>query len=342
MGLFGKKQPKLPSYADFSLDGLRADPAWTQAITGAGLDIARCELVFHVGSAMVGTGSEPGSPHRAQPALLLGHGDTLAIVFPGEPGVRVVKRPEFKADLQTQRSGTFQILFAPVNQLDVWMFDDFKRGTPEGEQFGQMMLQFLRGQAAQPAHAPSPSSSASSMATSVAEPPAVLSSPMAAPSSSVPSTPNQDEETAHQLVHHLAAACSEVMRLHGACYEEGGLVQKAHYVASQPQAPASRANFLRAAERHEREFVSLLNELQGATTVARGLWSDFAFVSGGPDQGMDKLLMPLVTQGVLQGDEVSSIMVGGIFVKADFGSTMDSFFETDSRLAELMTPMGGE
>lgn len=346
MPLFGNKRPKLPSYVDISLDGLRADPEWAGAIAAAGLDIDRCDLVLRLESALVGTGPEPGSPYNARPALLLGHGDTLAIAFPGERDVRVVKRPKFKGNLQTQRSGVFQILFAPIDRLDVWMFHDFKLGTPEGEHFGQMMSRFLSGQKqpAQPAPAPSPSpsSSAASMPTPAGGLAPAGPSLTATPSSSAAGTPNQDEMTAHQLAHRLAAACSEVMRLHGVCYDAGEYVQKAHYVAAQPQAPASRANFLRAAERHEQEFLTHLNELHGATTVARGLWSDFTFVVGGTDQGMDKLLIPLVTQGVLDGDEVSNIMVGGILVKADFGSTMDSFFETDRRLAELMEPMGGE
>jgi len=347
MPLFGEQLPEPKSYVGISLDGLRADPAWTEAIVRAGLDIDQCELVLRLGSATVGIGREPGSPHVAQPALLLGHGDTLAIAFPGEREVRVVRLSRFNAELQTQPSGTFQILFASVNQLDVWIvFDDLKLGTPEGEQFGQTMLQFLRGQAARPAVVLSPSSSASPMAPSVAEPPAGAPapppSPKMDPNPSVSSPANQDEETAHQLAHRLAAACSEVIRLQSACYEQAERVQKAHYVASQPQAPASRATFLGAAARYEQQFATLLNEFQGASATGRALWSDFTFLSRAPDQGMDKLLIPLVAQGVLQGDEVSNIMVGGIFLKADFGSTIDSFLETDSRLGEMMKSMGAE
>lgn len=329
MALFGKGRPRLPSYVDMSVAGLRSDPAWVEAIVGAGLDIDQCELVLRIGSAQVATGLGHGSPHFAQPVLLLGHGDTLAVAFPSEREVRVVKRPKSKAELQTQRSGTFQIMFAPVNQLDFWAFNDFKKGTPDGEQFGQTMLQFLRGQAAQPAVAPSPSSSA--------PPP----SPRVATASTV-SSPVNPEETAYQLLHRLAASCSEVMRLHGACAEEVEFVQRAHYVVSQPQAPESRASFLRTAERHEQKATGLLNDLRGAITTGRGLWSDFTFLSGTPDQGMDKLLTPFFTKGVIQGDELSHIMVGGIFLKVDFGSTIESFLETDSRLAELMKSMGSE
>jgi len=321
---------------------LRSDPAWADALLGAGLDIDRCELVVHLRSAMVGTGYESGSPFHVQPALLLGSGETIAIAFPNEREVRVVGRPKARAQLQTQRSGTFQILFGSVNQLDVWVFNDFELGTPEGEQFGRTVLQFLRGQAGKPTAA-----AASPAPAQAAKPPVAVPAPPE-PSSTVPPTAtvsssgNQADAVTHQLVHRLSAACSEVMRLHGDCSEKGELVQKAHYVAAQPQAPASREFFRQTAERLEQEFLALLNELRGAVATGKGLWSDFIFLSGGAGRNMAELLMPLATQGVIQSSELSTIMVGGIFLNADFGSTMESFYETDSRLAELMKSMDGQ
>jgi tetratricopeptide (TPR) repeat protein len=145
-----------------------------------------------------------------------------------------------------------------------------------------------------------------------------------------------DEGLARQLVPRLAAACKEVMRLHASCSESSVMVQKAHYVASQPQAPASRASFLKAAERHTQEFLTRLSAFTTAQTAARELWSQLLFASGAPDTGMDKVLVSLLKQGSVQKAELSDIMVGGIMVKANFGSTMDEFLEVDAKLAQLM------
>src|SRR5690348_6034017 len=141
MALFGKKPPRLASYVDVSLEGLRADPLWANAIAAAGLDIHRCELVIRAGSALVGTGFG-GVPRSVNPAVLLGDGDVLAIAFPGEREVEVVKRPKIRAELQTQRSGTFQLVYGNVSQMDVWMFNELRSGTPNGEAFGQRVLAF--------------------------------------------------------------------------------------------------------------------------------------------------------------------------------------------------------
>lgn len=150
------------------------------------------------------------------------------------------------------------------------------------------------------------------------------------------SSATQDEELQRHLVPRLAAVCKEVMRLHAACSESTVMVQKAHYVASQPQAPISRANFLKAAERYEQEFLTHLSAFTTAQTTARALWSQLLSVSGGPDTGMDRVLLSLFKQGLTQKDELRDIMVGGIMVKANFGSTMNEFLEVDAKLAELM------
>jgi hypothetical protein len=147
MALFGKKKAKLPSYEGASLEALIQDPQWSFALGQAGLDPSRCEVVLRLADCTVGDG---GMPVNARPALLLGQGSTLAVAFPGERDVRVVKRDTSRAELQTQRSGMFQILFGPANNLDGFMFygheDNLVANTPEGDAFGQAMLAFLRGQ----------------------------------------------------------------------------------------------------------------------------------------------------------------------------------------------------
>ena len=69
------------------------------------------------------------------------------MAFPSEREIKVLKRPESRAQLQTTQSGWFQILFGPVDSLDGFMFwgreDNLKLGTPEGDKFGSLLSAFL-------------------------------------------------------------------------------------------------------------------------------------------------------------------------------------------------------
>lgn len=137
---------KLPDYSGYSLKDLQEDPVWIGAIRKAGWSIEQIEFWWRVGRAMIGTG--PGSlPEQAGPALLLGRGDQLAIAFSDGREIRVVGRSRSNAELQTQRSGTFQITFGPVQRMDVWMLESLTAGTTEGDQFGRAMSAFFRGEA---------------------------------------------------------------------------------------------------------------------------------------------------------------------------------------------------
>ncbi len=343
MARFEPAQPMLPSHLDASLDDLRSDPMWITATESAGLDMDRCELVIRVDSATVWTGDEPGSPYRATPALLLGRGGTLAIAFPDGRAVRVVTRPNFKAQLQTQRSGDFQILFAPPSQMpDAWMFDGITAGTPSGAWFGQTILRFLRGQHAQPARAPSagtsgpPTPSGSPWAAS-AEP--TPSPPTVTLSRSVPRPANQDRETVRQLVQRLAAVCGEVMQLQSSCEKKGEEVQKVRHVAAQPQHPMSRTSFLGVAERKEKEFLALLSQLREAIAKGRRLEEELAFLAGVLGRNTVHLVQALPAD-VFIGEELATIAVGGLYLHLDFGSSMDTFYATTDRLAQAMSSIG--
>ena len=157
---------------------------------------------------------------------------------------------------------------------------------------------------------------------------------------SAPTPAGPDRLPARELVRRLAEACSEVMRLQGECFEKGELVRRAQYVVAQPQAPASRANLSRVADRYQEEFNALLSQLTDAVETGRELWHTFMARFGAPGRSVDKILMPLATEGIVQGDELSKIMIGGVFLMADFGSTLDSFFEADSRLAGALKSTG--
>ena len=138
IGLFGNRNPKLPSYIGVGLEALLQDPQWAYAIDQAGIDPARCEIVLRLAEPTVGSGGVPVSP---KPAILFGQGDTLAIAHPAEREIKVVKRDKAGAELQTQRSGWFQILFGPAQNLMGFMFygpeDNLRLGTPEGDRFGE-------------------------------------------------------------------------------------------------------------------------------------------------------------------------------------------------------------
>ncbi|MGQ0678803.1 MAG: hypothetical protein ACT4OM_03960 [Actinomycetota bacterium] len=145
MGLFGKK-PKLRSYVGASLETLLQDPQWSFALGEAGIDPHRCEVVLRFADCTVGN---RGTPEDGNPALLLGQGNTIAVAYPRERDIRVVKRDTSRAELQTLPSGKFQILFGPPINLDGFMFwgreDNLVENTPEGKAFGQAMLAFLKG-----------------------------------------------------------------------------------------------------------------------------------------------------------------------------------------------------
>lgn len=152
--------------------------------------------------------------------------------------------------------------------------------------------------------------------------------------------PAVDHALANQLVHRLAAACSEVMRLYDLGFDERVMVLKAHNVAAQPQQPSSRASFLQMARNHEQKVMSILEELAVAQSSAKELRSQFEFVSGAPEGAMGDLLTPLVTQGEISANELSSVMIGGIIAITEFGSSVDEFGEASDRLQELFSSRG--
>src|ERR1700722_12432975 len=99
MGLIGNKRPKLSSYVGVGLDALLQDPEWAYAIGQAGIDTRSCEIVLRLADPTVGSGfgAVPESP---PPAILFGQGSTLAMAFPAEREVKVVKRDKSRAQLQ--------------------------------------------------------------------------------------------------------------------------------------------------------------------------------------------------------------------------------------------------
>lgn len=145
-----------------------------------------------------------------------------------------------------------------------------------------------------------------------------------------------DAKRAPALARDLAAQCDKLMNLYYGCADKAKDVRKAEYVAAQPQGPASRQNFLGVAGRYRQEFVQNLDDLRAAQDIARATWNDLQHHTDTLGQSIDKALLPLLNSGALTMDDLNHIMVGGFGVKANFGTTVESFLEMDSKIMDAM------
>lgn len=332
MALFGKKKPKLPSYVGAGLDALLQDPEWAHAISQAGIDIKECEIVLRLAGATVGVGM--GVPQSASPAILLGQGNTLAIAYSGEREIQVVKHDKSKGELQTQRSGWFQILFGPAENLNGFMFwdhqDSLKLDSPEGKKFGPIMSAFLNGQL-KPGHV-------------VGTPQSLVSSDV---STEPPSPEFDDPEDAlrWKLVHALQASLAEMIDKNSECFDKAESVEKAfamanaEYVNGVRQHEISRNNFRDHAVRAEQELGVLLGELRQVTLAAQNQWKDLVFLLPGTENAVMRIANWCMSHGV-ESEVLSSVVGNGVFINTDFGLTRESFWAENERVAAVMKDAG--
>ncbi len=331
MGLFGKKKPKLPSYVGANLDALLQDPEWAYAISEAGIDTNQCEVVLRLADATVGSG---GVPDNAKPAVLFGQGNTLAIAFPAEREVRVVKRDKSRAELQTQQSGWFQILFGPASSLDCFIFwggkDNLKLGTPEGDKFGKVMSSFLKGQLKPQQIVGTPQSLVSS-AVSV-EPPA-------------PAFDDSEDALRWKMIHSLQSALAAMVEKNSLCFEKAEFVEKAFAMANAEfvdgirQHEISREHFRKLGEKSERELEVPLGDLRETTLAAQSQWRDLLFLLPGSENDVMRIGNWCMSHGV-DSEVLSSVVSNGIFINTDFGLTRDSFWTENERVAAVMKGAG--
>lgn len=330
MALFGKKKPKLPSYEGASLETLLEDPQWSFALGQAGIDPSRCEVVLRLADCTVGTGMGR-VPENARPALLLGQGNIIAVAFPGERDIQVVKRDTSRAELQTQRSGMFQILFGPATNLDGFMFygheDNLVANTPEGDAFGQAMLAFLRGQL-QPQQVIGTPQSISASA------PAKPNPQMSAP----PEFTDPEDVARWQMMQAVHASLIDMMDKYQLCFEKAEHIEKAYgmanteFVNGVQQHPISRENFRKLAEQEEQELPGLLVALQEVTATARGQWHDLVFLLPGDEENdIMKFANWCMASGV-DSEVMSSIVSNSMFINTDFGTTRASFWDQNERV----------
>lgn len=331
MGLFGNRKPKLPSYAGVGLEALLHDPAWASAIGDAGIDPDRCEIVLRLAEATVAAGGPPENP---KPAILFGQGNTLAIAFPAEREVRVESRDKARAELQTQRSGWFQILFGPPDSLNGFMFwgaqDNLKLGTPEGERFGEIMTAFLHGRLKARQVAGTPQSLVSSV------------EPVAPPA---PAFEDPEDALRWKLVSSVHSALAGMMAKYEQCFEKAELVEKAFNVANAEfvngvrQHEISKANFRAHGLSAERELEGLLTELRTATSAARQQWKDLLFLLPGAENDVMRFANWALPQGV-DSEMFSFILGNAVFTSTDFGVTRESFWTENERVIAAMKGTG--
>lgn len=324
MGLFGKKKPKLPSYVDESLEALLEDPQWASAVGEAGIDPSRCEVVLRLADCTVG---ERGMPVKARPALLLGQGKTLAVAFPGEHEIRVVRRDTSQAELQTQQSGWFQIVFGPARNGDGFTFwgdeDNLALDTPEGDQFGKAMSAFLNGNLNPQQVVGTPQSLVASAPNSVS-----------AQSSSVPEFDDPEDATRWQMVHAVHSSLISMMDNYQLCFEKAENVEKAYSMTTVGH-EISRENFRKYAIDGEKELEGLLLDLREATVAAQGQWNSLMLLLPGEEHDVMRLANWCISSGV-DSKVMSSIASNVVFTRTDFGTTRDSFWTENKRVIEVL------
>ncbi len=323
MGLFGNKKPKLPSYVGVGLDALLQDPEWAYAISQAGIDTKRCEIVLRLAEPTVGTG---GLPENPKPAILFGQGNTLAIAYPAEREVKVLTRDKSRAQLQTQRSGWFQIVFGAADSLNGFMFwgyeDNLKLDTPEGDKFGKLMSAFLKDQL-KPQQVVGTPQSLVSAGVSV-EPPA-------------PTFEDPEDALRWKMVYSVKAALEEMMDKYSQCFEKAEHVEKAfgmanaEFVNGVRQHELSRNSFRQHGIGAERELEGLLVGLREATAAAQNQWKNLVFLLPGSDHDIMKFANWCMSRGV-DSEVMSSVASNAMFIYADYGLTRESFWTENERV----------
>lgn len=328
MGLFGNKKPKLRDFSGTDLDGLLSDPDWAYAISQAGLSPDASEVVLRVSGATLGVN---GAPVSAEPAILFGQGNTLALAYPGDREVNVVKRDRSRAQLQTIRSGSFQILFGAASTLDGFMFwnpqDNLTLGAPEGEMFGKFMSSFIKG-------ALKPQAVRGTPQSLVATPPA---------SELIDLTFDDPQDALRwTTMRNTHAALTEMMAQYQVCFEKAEHTEKAYgmanaeYVNGVQQHPISRENFRQAAIRNEAELPPLLTQLRERTAAARTSWEELLFLLPSGENDVMRVANWCMANNVAS-DIMSFVITNAMFAKTDFGLTRESFWAENDRVVAVMS-----
>lgn len=346
MGLFGKKKPKLRSYAGDDLESILRDEVWLSAMTQAGVEAQRCELVLRLSACTI---SDGGSPIEASPAVLLGQGGVLAVAYPTDREVRVTKRDISRGELQTQRSGMFQVLFGPPSNLDGFMFygpqDGLKAGTDTGEAFGAALGAFMNGQLAPGQVTGTPQSLAANTVHS--HPRDAGAQDAGSPESSVSEAGDEDPGDAlrHKAPQALYLSLKDVSSKYEACLAQADRVEKgysmseAEFVNGVRQQESSRNAFRQHAARGESELGSMLGDLRKATVDAADQWRDLVFLLPGEEGDVMKIANWCMASGV-DSEVMSSVVASGVLLHADFGTTRSSFWAENQRLTSAANNAG--
>jgi hypothetical protein len=337
MGLFGNKKPKLPSYSGVGLDALLQDPQWAYAIQQAGINPSSCEVVLRLSDATVGRGM--GSvPEEAAPGILFGQGETLAMAYAGERDILVVTKNKSRGELQTQRSGWFQIVFGPASNIDGFMFwghqDNLQLGTPEGENFGKFMSAFMRGQLAPGQVAGTPQSLVANGGGVSVEPP-------------TPEFSDPEDALRWKLIFAVQGALAAMMDKYQETSEHAENVERAYGMANADvvngvqQHPISKENFRKHAVQAEAQLPAHLNELREKTAAAASQWDDLMFLF--PADDTTKRFSDIAqwcTANGLPMETFSEVIANGMFIRTDYGMTRESFWAENERVLAVMNRNG--
>lgn len=256
------------------------------------------------------------------------------MAFPNEREVIVVKRNKAKAELQTQRSGWFQILFGPVDRLDAFMFwgaqDNLKLDTPEGAIFGKVMAAFLQGHL-------KPQQFVGTPQTLVAggvslEPP-------------TPEFDDPEDALRWRALLSVDASLAALLEKYQECYETAEKVEKAFgladsgYVNGVRQHEYSVAAFREMGARQEGVLVDLLKELREVTHQAVAQWNNLLFLLPDAPNDILKISNWCSSRGV--DSEVMSRVVGnGMYQFTNFGLTRKSFWAENARVIAVSNGAG--
>jgi hypothetical protein len=330
MGLFGNKKPKLADYSSVGLDALLQDPQWAYPISQAGINPSNCEVVLRLSSSTVGLGLSAGGTVNASPTILFGQGTTLAMAYPTEREVIVARRDTGRAELQTQRSGWFQILFGPANNLDGFMFwgapDNIQLGTPEGEKFGQVISAFLAGKL-KPQQVVGTPQSLVAKAVSV-EPPA-------------PDFEDPEDALRWKMVTSVQTALAEMMAKYQECFEQAEKVEQAFGMANADVVngvqhhPISKEHFRNMGVEMEEELKRPLAELREKTSSAASQWKDLVFLMPAGDNDVIRINDWCMSHGV-STETYSSLIGNSMFIHTDYGLTRESFWTENERVMSIL------
>jgi hypothetical protein len=160
-----------------------------------------------------------------------------------------------------------------------------------------------------------------------------------------PTFDDPEDATRWKMVHAVRFSIDQMMDKYQECFEKAELTEKAYamanteYVNGVRQHELSKKSFAEMGARTEGELVGLLAELRTATLTAENQWKDLLFLLPGSGNDVVKISSWCMSHGV-GSDVVGSVIGNGMFIHTDFGSTRQSFWTENERVASVLSQSG--